>query len=230
LDDRPVAISAPSSLDDRSGLSEAAWIVRKAAFRAILETGQPWAAADAGTRLPLDDASVRAAVEQLVDAGRARTDADGRVTAAAGLSTDPTAHRIETAAGSRWTNCAYDALGIFGALGVDGRVDTRSPSSGASIHVRFEGGEPVGSDSVLFLADQPCCSRPNEDWCPNVNLFEDASSASAWAAEHGVAGRVVSLEQGTDLGTAEWRPLVDGLERRVRPHTRSSGDEEERAE
>ncbi len=230
MDNQPAGISAPSSPDDRSGLSEPAWIVRKAAFRAILETGQLWDAARAGRSLGLDDTSVRAAVDHLVDVGRVPTDADGRVTAAAGLSTDPTAHRIETAAGSRWTNCAYEALGILGALGVDGRVDTRSPSSGVPIHVRFQGGQPIGSDAVLFLADQSCCSRPNEDWCPNVNLFEDASSASTWAGEHGVAGRVVSLEEGTDLGAAEWRLLVDGLERRGRTHTRSSRDETEGAE
>ncbi len=65
---------------------------------------------------------------------------------------------------------------------------------------------------MLFLADQSCCSRPNEDWCPNVNLFEDRSSAKQWGEEHGVAGRVVTLEEGTDLGAMEWRPLVDDEE------------------
>jgi hypothetical protein len=92
-------------------------------------------------------------------------------------------------------------------------IATRAPSTGAAINVLFERGRPVGSDAVLFLADQSCCSRPNEDWCPNVNLFEDRASAERWGEEHGVAGRVVSLDEGTDLGAAEWRPLVDGLER-----------------
>ena len=202
--------ASPSAPEDRTGLSEPDWIVRQAAFRAILETGQPWDAALAHD-LPLDEASVRVAIEHLVDAGRARTDRDGRVTATGGLSTDPTEHRIEMPAGSRWTNCAYDALGILGALGADGRIDTRSPVTGAEIRVRFEGGRPVASDAVLFLADQTCCSRPNEDWCPIVNLFEEASSASGWATERGLSGRVVSLEEGTDLGAVEWRPLVEGL-------------------
>ena len=65
---------------------------------------------------------------------------------------------------------------------------------------------------MLFLADQSCCSRPNEDWCPNVNLFEDRSSADRWGEDHGVAGRAVSLEEGTDLGVMEWRPLMDDEE------------------
>jgi hypothetical protein len=136
------------------------------------------------------------------------TDKRGRVTAAAGLSVHPTPHRIETARGARWTNCAYDALGILGALGEDGVIESVSPSNEAFIRVGFERGRPRGSDAVLFFADQSFCERPNEEWCPNVNLFGDRSAALGWAREHGVAGRVLSLEEGTELGAMEWHPLI----------------------
>jgi Alkylmercury lyase len=189
-------------------LTAADQVVRTAAFREILATGQPWDPASAA-HLGIDLASVRAGVRHLVASGRARTDDEGRVISAAGLSTDPTNHRVLVGFDPRWTNCAYDALGILGALGADGVIATHSPS-GTELHVLFEGGRPVGSDAVLFLADQPCCSRPNEDWCPNVNLFEHRSSAERWSKEHGVEGRVVTLEEGTDLGVSEWRPLVEG--------------------
>jgi hypothetical protein len=102
-----------SAGEDRVGLTEPASIARRAAFRAILETGRPWDATDARD-LALDVPFIRTAVDELVDAGRAYVDPTARVTAAAGVSTDPTAHRIEPAAGSRWTNCTYDALGILG--------------------------------------------------------------------------------------------------------------------
>jgi hypothetical protein len=183
-------------------------VVREAAFREIL-AGRPWDPTSA-TDLGIDAASIMAAVDHLVEAGRARTDEHGRVTAAAGLSTDPTPHHIQVGSDPRWTNCAYDALGILGALEADGGIESRSPATGKKIHVRFERGRPVGSDAVLFLADQSGCSRPNEDWCPNVNLFEDGSRAERWAEERGVVGRVVSLEDGTKLGATEWRPLVEG--------------------
>ena len=189
-------------------LTDADRIVRTTAFLEILATGQPWDRAMAGD-LGIDPTSVRAAIEHLVEVGRARTDEGARVTAAAGLSTDPTAHHVLIGSAPRWTNCAYDALGILGALGADGVIATSSPATGAPIHVLFDQGRPVGSEAVLFLADQSCCSRPNEDWCPNVNLFEDRSSAERWGEERGVAGRVVSLEEGTELGAAEWRSLVD---------------------
>jgi hypothetical protein len=184
-------------------------VVREAAFREILATGRAWDPASA-TDLGIDAASIRAAVNHLVEAGRARTDEQGGVTAAAGVSTDPTPHRIQVGSDPRWTNCAYDALGILGALEADGEIESRSPATAETIRVRFERGRPVGSYAVLFLADQSCCSRPNEDWCPNVNLFEDGSRAELWAEEHSVDGRVVSLEEGTELGAVEWRPLVEG--------------------
>lgn len=190
-------------------LTEADRVVRKAAFREILAMGRPWDPASA-TDLGIDAAPIRAAVDHLVEAGRARTDKQGRVTAAAGLSTDPTRHYIQVGSDPRWTNCAYDALGILGALEADGEIESRSPATGETIHVRFERGRPHGSHAVLFLADQSCCSRPNEDWCLNVNLFEDRSRAARWADEPGVEGRVILLEEGTELGASEWRPLVEG--------------------
>jgi len=192
-----------------SGLTDAERLVRTAAFREMLATGRPWDPASASD-LGIDAASMRPAIDYLVEAGRARTDERGRVTAAAGLSTDPTEHHILIGFGPRWTSCAYDALGIFGALGADGVFATRSPSTGAAINVLFEGGRPVGSDAVLFYADPSCCSRPNEDWCPHVNLFEDRASAERWGQDHRVAARVLTLEEGTDLGANEWRSLVKG--------------------
>ena len=190
-------------------LTERDLIVRMTAFRALLESGEPWDGER--TAIPeMDPMSVRAAVRRLVEAGRARTDDRGRVTASGGISLTQTPHRIETRHGSRWTNCAYDALGVMGALEADGEVFSRSPSTGREMCVRFERGHPVGSDGVLFLADQSGCSRPNEDWCPNVNLFERESQALRWAEEHRARGRVVSLEEGTELGAMEWRPLVEG--------------------
>jgi hypothetical protein len=77
------------------------------------------------------------------------------------------------------------------------------------MRVRFVDGSPEASEAVLFLANQSSCCRPTDQWCPNVNLFEDRRSALAWAEEHRVAGRVVSLDEGTVLGTMEWRPLLE---------------------
>jgi hypothetical protein len=200
---------------DEVALSGLALAVRRAAFRWILATGQPWDP-DGGSVEGASMPAVRSAVDQLLEAGRARTDHRGRVTASGGLCVDPTPHRIQTNRGARWTQCAYDALGILGALGEDGTIETTSPSTGAPIRVRFVDGSPAGSEAVLFLADQSTCCRPNDDWCPNVNLFEDRRSAQTWGEEHGIAGRVLALREATELGAMEWRPLIGDA---AGPHT-----------
>jgi hypothetical protein len=54
------------------------------------------------------------------------------------FSAVPTAYRVE-AAGRRWyANCAWDALGVLGALAVDGRVESSCPDCGEpyAVHVR----------------------------------------------------------------------------------------------
>ena len=184
--------------------------VRTAAFRHILATGRPAPVTSLAAATGTGEGEIRAAAGHLLAAGRARLDGHGNVTAAAGLSVTPTRHRIQTRHGSRWTNCAYDGLGILGALAADGAITSSSPLTGQQIRVPFSNGHPGGSGAVLFLADEPEGCRPNDDWCPNVNLFEDEASAARWAQAAAVPGRVVSLSEGTRLGTARWRPLTDG--------------------
>jgi hypothetical protein len=91
-------------------------------------------------------------------------------------------------------------------------VITSSPPSGVTIRVAFHDGRPKPSDAVLFLADASCCDSFIDEWCPNVNLFEDRPSAERWAGKRGLVGTVVSISEGTELAAREWRPLVDAAE------------------
>ena len=59
-----------------TGLNDADRLVRTTAFREILATGRPWDPASAAD-LGIDTASVRAAIDHLVEVGRARTDERG---------------------------------------------------------------------------------------------------------------------------------------------------------
>jgi hypothetical protein len=130
-------------------LTEADRVVRTAAFRAILAKGRPWDA-ESGVGLGLDAASVRASIDHLVWAGRARTNERGGDTAAAGLSTEPTAHHVLVGFDPRWTNCAFDALGILGALDADGVI--------ATVPRRAERLSTFCSKRVDRQAPTPCCS------------------------------------------------------------------------
>jgi len=53
-----------------------------------------------------------------------------------------------------------------------------------------------------------CCENVYEEWCPNSNLFADADQANRWAEKRGMRGRVMELEEASDLGTPDWAEVV----------------------
>src|SRR2546426_98546 len=83
--------------------------------------------------------------------------------------------------GELGTWCAYDVVGIFGALRASGEARSTSPSSGTALEVHFQDGRPLAAELVLFrpdLAHLSCCRSVYDEWCPNSNFFE--SEEAAW--------------------------------------------------
>ena len=61
----------------------------------------------------------------------------------------PTAHRVHAAGRWWYANCAWDAFGICGALGVDGRVESACPDCGEPYAIEVRDGR-VGRPDLLF--------------------------------------------------------------------------------
>ena len=78
------------------------------------------------------------------------------------FSAVPTAYRVHAA--SRWwyANCAWDALGIGGALGVDAHIETSCPDCGEPITIDAHG-EDVASEPLLFH-----CLVPAAQWWSDI--------------------------------------------------------------
>lgn len=185
-----------------------------AAFRRLLRTGAGITVHDLALDLGQPQRATGAAVEELHGRGRVRLDEEGRLVGAAGLSVRPDRHQIKLGGRAFWTWCAYDILGIFGALRADGWARSGSLHSGDSLEVRFHRGRPEPTSLVLFRPDESymsCCANVYEDWCPNSNFFESAEVARAWATERHLPGRVLGLAEAADLATRSWAPLADGL-------------------
>jgi Alkylmercury lyase/DprA winged helix domain len=179
-----------------------------AAFQLLLTEGRPVTVDRLASALGRDAQTVTGVLGRLEQAGRIRNRA-GAVTGSLGLSVEPTAHELLVEGARRWTWCAYDAVGILAALGASGQVRSRSPHTGAPIQFAVQQGRPVaGSSVVVFLAQGPCVSVV-DDWCPLVNFFEDAQAAGAWAAQRGVTGTAVPLQQAAATGDAAWRSQLD---------------------
>jgi alkylmercury lyase len=198
------------NLGDGGELSDRA---RKAAFRDLLATGAPVAVDILASALGCPPDGLAVALDELDGAGRIRRDEAGRVVGSAGLSVVPDRHKIELDGREFWTWCAYDILGIFGATRSTGTAWSRSPATDATIELHFTAGHPIPSGAVLFRPSDSlaeCCTNVYEEWCPNSNLFEEQAGAQAWSASHGLAGRVLSLDEAAQLASAEWAPLLSG--------------------
>jgi hypothetical protein len=193
-------------------------LVRGEAFRLLLAAGVPATSEDLAVAIGSSADKVARLLEELNAAGRIRRDEAGRVIGSAGLSVVADRHQIDFEGRRFWTWCAYDILGIFGALRATGTAASRSPATAAPITIRFCDGRPEAAAVVLFRPSDSfaaSCMSIYEEWCPNSNFFEDAASARAWSASHKLEGRVLSLEEAADLATAEWLPVT-------RPPQRSS--------
>ena len=189
-------------------------LLRAVAFQHLIRNSQPVTPEQLAEASGFDLERTTTMLEELDRAGRIRRDGTGRVVGSAGLSVIPDRHQIELNGRTFWTWCAYDILGIFGALRADG--DSRSPSRPdlTVIDLRFLGGRPQHADAVLFRPAEDLMSRCDnvyEEWCPNSNLFASRKLAQAWADEHLLAGRVLSLEEASALATQEWRDVVGEL-------------------
>jgi alkylmercury lyase len=107
--------------DDQALLARAFWL--------LLDHGRPVEVGVLADALQREPVAVAAAVDRLERAGLTRRDPAGRLLGSHGLSVVPTNHELLIDGRRRWTWCAYDAVGILGALGADGRVCSRSPTA-----------------------------------------------------------------------------------------------------
>ena len=186
-------------------------LVRGEAFRHLLAAGVPATGEDLAASIGISADKVARVLEELNAAGRIRRDEAGRVIGSAGLSVVADRHQIDFDGRRFWTWCAYDILGIFGALRATGTATSRSPATAAPITIRFRDGRPEADAVVLFRPPDwlaASCTSVYEEWCPNSNFFEDAASARAWSASHKLEGHVLSLEEASDLATAEWMTVT----------------------
>lgn len=202
-----MGVNAPTLMWD----GDLAGVVRRQAFRQLLATGNPVSGEDLAAAIGLSSDKVARVLEELNTAGRIRRDETGRVIGSAGLSVVPDRHQIDVEGRRFWTWCAYDILGIFGALGATGTAVSRSPATAASMTLRFRNGRPETAGIVLFRpsdAYAACCTSIYDEWCPNSNFFEDAESARVWSESHDLEGRILRLDVASELATSDWLPVT----------------------
>ena len=173
---------------------------RAAAFRLLLETGQAVSAAHIAAELNAAPSDVEAAHRRLDAAGRIRLSGVGQVLGSAGLSVVPAAHELWLGSRRFWTWCAYDVVGIVGALRADARSLSHSPATGATIRLEFVAGQPPATPVVVFFPADRWSARTIDDWCSNANFFETPEAALSWSAQHPMLSASRGIESREDHG------------------------------
>ena len=156
----------------------------------------------------LDRDAVEASLRRLVEAGRIDRDASGGVLGAAGLTIADGPHALKLGDHQYRTWCAFDAIGIPAALGMDARVETACTVCGRAIEVDLVGGRAPGADPArLWLSDGGADMRA--DFCTPTVLLCSESHAREWAVRQGGRGQVLDLQSAAAEGDRSWRSAAD---------------------
>ena len=178
--------------------------VRRAAFHAIRRREALDTPALA-TRTGLSSAEVETGLATLISRGMARRDGAGRVVMVGGLSLEPTRHQLVLSGEGLHTWCAADAVGIPAALGEDAVVRTTCPHCGRTIEIEIRLGEHREAHTFVVWLPSKTCSSVVDEFCPEVNLFCDASHLEAWRTTSGdPPGTGLSVAQVVELGRRWW--------------------------
>jgi len=108
-----------------------------------------------------------------------------RIAVAPPFSHVPTPFWVETARGSFWGNCAWEALGVAALLGVDATIHTRSGAEAEPLAIEVRDGA-VATRGVVHVP------RPRATWWDDIQLtcgtllaFRSDAEVDRWCERHG---------------------------------------------
>jgi alkylmercury lyase len=188
-------VADPSALDD---------VVRHTAFALLVRDGRPVTLERLSASLPevAEPPEASEAVERLAASGQLDLDLSGAVVGAGGLTLGDAPHRLLLGGRDYRTWCAYDAIGIPAALGVDGAISTKCGACGRPITLRVPTAVDEARPERLWLAAGGTDLRA--EFCTPTVLLCSADHAEEWAERQGRRGRVLDLGQAWRLGAGAW--------------------------
>lgn len=124
--------------------------IRNHLYATFVEEGRAQTPAETAAALGLAEDGVAAAYRRLHD-GHALVLHPGttELRMLNPFSVAETPHRVEAGGRSWFANCAWDALGIPGALHTDGVVESECADCGERLELEVRGGELVRGDDLL---------------------------------------------------------------------------------
>jgi hypothetical protein len=138
--------------------------LRNTTYRLLVELGRPPLAGEVAAAARVAVADVEAGWWRLHDAHALVLDPGGAIRMAHPFAAAPTVHRVRAGGRSWFANCAWDAVGICAALGVDGDITTACPCCGDEIGLSIRATAP-SDGSLLFH-----CLVPALSWWDDIGF------------------------------------------------------------
>ena len=124
--------------------------IRNHLYASFAQRGNAATPVDAAEALGLAEEDVADAYRRLDDAHALVLEpGTTRIRMLNPFSAVETQHRVEAGGRSWFANCAWDALGIPGALHIDGGVNSRCPDCGEQLELEVRDGELVRGAGLL---------------------------------------------------------------------------------
>lgn len=102
------------------------------------------------------------ALRRLHDAHALVLDGTGAIRMALPFSAVPTGHRVVSGSRNWWANCAWDALAIPAALGIDARIEASWIDTGEPVELGVVGGELTATDGYVHF------TIPTRHWWDDI--------------------------------------------------------------
>jgi hypothetical protein len=124
--------------------------IRNHLYASFVRDGTAASVSETAAALDLPDADVSDAYRRLHEAHALVLRPDGSgILMLNPFSAVETPYRVEAGGSSWFANCAWDALGIPGALHVDGRIDAACPDCSDRLELEVRDGELVRGAELL---------------------------------------------------------------------------------
>ena len=125
-----------------------------------------------------------------------------------GVTLRSTAHRIRHDGLETSTWCAFDAVGIPAALGVDARTVSSCPACRRQLEVVIAAGVPADDPFLVWMPIGPC-ENVMRDFCPAANLFCSHEHVGDWRRRSGMPdGVALPLVEIAEHGRRAWADVA----------------------
>ena len=182
--------------------------IEAAALQTLLRTAMPVSIDHLAKTMERSVVTISSCIGELQRVGQVRLDSGDHIIGIVGLSLTPTIHELVINGTRFWAWCAFDVIGIFGALYASGSARSLDPFSNEIIQLEFISGIPQDGSLTIFMADLPNKSSVCDSWCSKVNFFTSLQSAKAWSQANDATGSLLSVGALVPVAREVWSGFV----------------------